>query len=147
MAAATRRRPLASLTGSGNPAGHSACLTARTSPACCSGDIFLCTTPMPPARAIAIAVRAPVTESIAALNSGIFSSISVVKRDLSATSPGNTWLCAGTTSTSSKVSAIPPGSGRNLGGNASVDIVGFFDEREDVDERKETERERLRLRL
>jgi hypothetical protein len=47
---------------------------------------------MPPSRAIAIAVRASVTESIAALTSGTDSSIFRVSRDRVSTSFGRTSL-------------------------------------------------------
>ena len=50
-------------------------LTARTSLACSSTVIFLCTMPMPPSCAMAIARRASVTVSIAEDISGIFNEI------------------------------------------------------------------------
>jgi hypothetical protein len=44
--------------------------TRSTSAACRSTDMFLCSTPMPPARAIAMAISLSVTVSIAADTSG-----------------------------------------------------------------------------
>ena len=55
--------------------------TRSTSAACRSIDMFLCSTPMPPARAIAIAISDSVTVSIAAETSGMLSSIPRVNRD------------------------------------------------------------------
>ena len=55
--------------------------TRSTSAACRSIDMFLCSTPMPPARAMAIAISDSVTVSIAAETSGIRSSIPREKRD------------------------------------------------------------------
>ena len=46
--------------------------TLSTSVACCSIVIFLCIIPMPPSRAIVIAMEDSVTVSIAALISGMF---------------------------------------------------------------------------
>ena len=67
-------------------------LTRRTSWACCSGVMFLWMTPMPPWRAMQIAVCASVTVSIAADSSGMFS---VISRDTllpTSTWPGSTSL-------------------------------------------------------
>jgi len=50
--------------------------------------MFLCNTPMPPARAIAIAISDSVTVSIAAAMSGTLSSMPRVKRDFVLTSLG-----------------------------------------------------------
>ena len=47
-----------------------------------------CSTPMPPSRAIAMAIRDSVTVSIAALTSGIFSEISRVRREVVSMSAG-----------------------------------------------------------
>ena len=58
---------------------------------------------MPPSRAIVIAVRASVTESIAALTSGTFSSTPRQRRVRTSTSFGKTSLYAGTRRTSSNV--------------------------------------------
>ncbi len=63
-------------------------LTRSTSAACRSIDMFLCSTPMPPARAIAIAMSDSVTVSIAAAISGTLSSMPRVKRDFVLTSLG-----------------------------------------------------------
>ena len=54
--------------------------TRRTCAAWSSGDMFLCTTPMPPAWAMAMAMPASVTVSIAAATSGMLSGISRVRR-------------------------------------------------------------------
>ena len=60
---------------------------------------------MPPSRAIVMAVRASVTESIAAESSGMLSSMPRVRRVFVSTSLGSTSLYAGTSSTSSNVNA------------------------------------------
>ena len=54
--------------------------TRRTCAACSSGVMFLWTTPMPPACAMAMAMLASVTVSIAAATSGMFSGMSRVNR-------------------------------------------------------------------
>ena len=82
-------------------------LTRSTSSACCSTDRLRWSTPMPPARAIAIASGASVTVSIAADMRGTRSSIPASEVVVS-TSDGNTSLQPGTTSKSSKVSASAP---------------------------------------
>ena len=51
-------------------------------------DMFLCSTPIPPARAIAIAISDSVTVSMAAEMSGMFSSMRRVNHDLVETSLG-----------------------------------------------------------
>ncbi len=79
--------------------------TERTSRACCSIVMFLCTMPMPPSCAIATARRASVTVSIAADINGMFNVIVRVRRVLRSTSEGRTWDRAGSSKTSSKVSA------------------------------------------
>ena len=56
--------------------------TRSTSAACRSIDMFLWSTPMPPARAIAIAISDSVTVSIAAETSGTRSSMPRVKREI-----------------------------------------------------------------
>jgi hypothetical protein len=66
----------------------SARLTFSTSRACSSGEKFLCTTPMPPSRAIVTAVRHSVTVSIAALRIGMFSLRSRVMRVRTSASDG-----------------------------------------------------------
>ena len=81
-------------------------LTLATSPACRAGDMFLCTTPMPPSCAMAMASRASVTVSMAADTSGMLSAMLRVRRVLRETSRGTTRECAGTSRTSSKVSAL-----------------------------------------
>ncbi len=53
-------------------------LTISTWPACSAIDRLRCSTPMPPWRAIAIAIRASVTVSIAELTSGTLSRIFLV---------------------------------------------------------------------
>ena len=80
--------------------------TRSTSDACSSIDRFLWMTPMPPCCAIAIASRDSVTVSIAALASGTFSRMLRVRRVLTSTWVGSTSECRGTSSTSSKVSAV-----------------------------------------
>ena len=55
-------------------------LTLSTSKAWASTDIFLWIMPMPPSRAMQIAVLDSVTESIAALSSGVLSFISFVNQ-------------------------------------------------------------------
>ncbi len=79
--------------------------TARTSSACCSGVMFLCTMPMPPSWAIAIASLDSVTVSMAADIRGMLRVISRVRRVWSLTSFATTSDSPGTSSTSSKVSA------------------------------------------
>ncbi len=66
---------------------------------------------MPPAWAIAIAIGASVTVSIAELSSGMFSRIDRVTRVAVSTCPGSTSDAAGTSRTSSKVSASRTGIG------------------------------------
>jgi hypothetical protein len=61
--------------------------------------------PIPPSRAMVMAVLASVTESIAAERNGMFSSISRVSCVLVSTSLGRTSLYPGARRTSSKVSA------------------------------------------
>ena len=79
--------------------------TRSTSAACRSIDMFLWSTPMPPARAIAIAMSDSVTVSIAADTSGMRSSMPREKRETTETSFGCVRECRGTRRTSSKVSA------------------------------------------
>ena len=79
-------------------------LTRSTSAACRSMDMFLCSTPIPPARAIAMAISDSVTVSMAAETSGTFRGIVRVKREAVRTSRGWTVECRGTSRTSSKVS-------------------------------------------
>ena len=81
--------------------------TRSTSAACRSIDMFLCSTPMPPERAMAIAMSASVTVSMAAATNGMLSGMVRVKRLTIETSRGCTLECRGTSSTSSNVSAIP----------------------------------------
>ncbi len=61
--------------------------------------------PIPPSRAMRIAVAASVTVSIAELTSGMRSGIAGVSRVAVSTSRGMTSLKAGTSKTSSKVNA------------------------------------------
>ena len=70
-----------------------------------SMDIFLCTIPIPPSRAIAIASLYSVTVSMAADTIGTFIDNSLVSWDRIETSRGRTSEYAGTKSTSSNVSA------------------------------------------
>ena len=70
-----------------------------------SMDMFLCSTPIPPARAIAMAISASVTVSIAADTSGTFSSILRVNHDRVDTSLGCVMEWRGASRTSSNVSA------------------------------------------
>ena len=79
-------------------------LTISTCSACWLIDMFLWMTPMPPSRAMAMAMRYSVTVSIAELISGIFSRIFFVRLVCRSTSAGSTSLAAGISSTSSKVS-------------------------------------------
>ena len=81
-------------------------LTRSTSDACSSGDRFLWMTPMPPCCAMAIARRDSVTVSMAALSSGTLTRMFRVTHDVTSTSLGMTVECRGTSSTSSKVSAV-----------------------------------------
>ena len=64
--------------------------TRSTSAACRSIDMFLWSTPMPPARAMAIAMSASVTVSIAAETSGTLSGMLRVKRLFTSTLRGCT---------------------------------------------------------
>ena len=66
--------------------------------------MFRWTKPIPPSCAIAIAMRASVTVSIAADTSGMFRRIRRDRRVETSASRGTTALAAGTSSTSSKVS-------------------------------------------
>src|SRR3989344_1734043 len=87
----------------------SARFTFSTSAAWFSAERFLCITPIPPSRASAAAVACSVTVSIAALTIGMFRvilGVILVRRE---TSFGSTLEAAGTTSTSSKVSAYSLG--------------------------------------
>ena len=76
--------------------------TLRTWAACCSMLMFLCKCPGR-LHVHVIASAASVTVSIAADNIGVFKVISLVRRVRISTSLGNTWLYAGTSSTSSNV--------------------------------------------
>ena len=78
--------------------------TRSTSSACCSTDIFLWMTPMPPSRAIAIAIAASVTVSIPALIRGTFNFTFLLSVVATLTSFGNTSDLRGTNKTSSNVS-------------------------------------------
>ena len=75
--------------------------TRSTCRAWSSMDRLRCSTPMPPSRAIAIAMRDSVTVSIAADSSGTSTSISRVNRDRVITSDGTTSVSPGSSRTSS----------------------------------------------
>ena len=79
--------------------------TMATSIACSSIVKFLCTTPIPPTCAMAIAKRCSVTVSIAAEISGTLRFIFWVKRVLISVLTGKTAERAGSSKTSSKVKA------------------------------------------
>src|SRR3984893_8587920 len=81
-------------------------LTLATSAAWAFGGMFLCTIPIPPSWAIAIARRASVTVSIAAERSGMFREMLEVRRVWRLTSRGTTVEWAGSSRTSSKVRAF-----------------------------------------
>ena len=78
-------------------------LTVSTCDACSSIDRLRCRTPMPPALAIAMAMRDSVTVSIAELTSGTRSVMLRVTRDDVSTSLGITSDADGSSRTSSKV--------------------------------------------
>ena len=79
--------------------------TRRTCSACRSGSRLRWITPIPPACAMAIAMAASVTVSIAEAMIGMLSGISGVMRVRISTSDGSTSDRPGLSSTSSKVSA------------------------------------------
>jgi len=81
-------------------------LTLATSAACALGFRFLCTMPMPPSWARAIARRDSVTVSMAAESRGRLSCILRVRRVARLTSRGRIAEWAGTRRTSSNVSAF-----------------------------------------
>ena len=81
----------------------SACLTSVTSAHSSSAVMFRWITPIPPSRAIAIAMAASVTVSIAAETSGMFSAIRREKRERVSVWSGSTPEAAGWSRTSSKV--------------------------------------------
>ena len=72
-----------------------------------SMDMFLWITPMPPSRAMAMAMRYSVTVSIAALMTGMFRRTFFVRYVVRSTSAGRISLSAGTSNTSSKVRPSP----------------------------------------
>ena len=80
-------------------------LTLVTSSACCAAERFLWMNPSPPACAMAMAVRASVTVSIAALTMGMLMRMLRVSCAETSTCRGSTSLSAGSSKTSSKVSA------------------------------------------
>src|SRR5690242_4905472 len=80
-------------------------LTLVTSSACCWMVRFLCTNPSPPSCAMAMAVRASVTVSMAALTMGMRSRRFLVSWAPTSTCRGRTSLSAGRRRTSSKVRA------------------------------------------
>ena len=75
--------------------------TRRTSSACRSAVMLLCSIPMPPSRASAMASADSVTVSIAADTSGTLRRMRGVRSVDVSTSRGITSLCAGTSRTSS----------------------------------------------
>ena len=79
----------------------SARFTFLTFMACCSIVMFLCKTPIPPSRAMAIAILLSVTVSIAAELIGTFKDIFLVNFDLILTSLGKISEYAGINRTSS----------------------------------------------
>ena len=81
--------------------------TMSTCSACMSMGMLLWMTPMPPSRAMAMAMRYSVTVSIAALMMGVLSLIFFVRYVERSTSVGRTLLSAGTSRTSSKVNPSP----------------------------------------
>ena len=81
-------------------------LTLVTSSACCAGLRFLWMKPIPPDCAMAMAVRASVTVSMAALTNGILRRMLRLSWAATSTWRGRTSLSAGSKRTSSKVSAI-----------------------------------------
>src|SRR5258706_7558842 len=97
--------------------------TLATSAPCCLGVMFLCTMPMPPSWASAMARRDSVTVSMAADSSGIFSWMVRVSRVVRLTSRGRTVEWAGTRRTSSKVSAFWMTRMQNL--DAKRDYIGW----------------------
>ena len=82
-------------------------LTMSTCSACMSMGMLLCMTPMPPSRAMAMAMRYSVTVSMAALMMGMLSLMFFVRLVERSTSGGSTLLSAGTSSTSSNVRPSP----------------------------------------
>ena len=78
-------------------------LTVSISSACCSMLIFLWMMPIPPSRAIAIAILEVVTVSMAEVRNGAFSRIPFTRSVEMSTSAGTTSERAGTKRTSSKV--------------------------------------------
>ncbi len=114
-------------------------LTRRTSPACRSGSRLRWMTPMPPAWAMAIAMAASVTVSIAEATMGMFRKMSRVIRERMSTSVGRT--------------SEKPGfnkhvvEGESLAG-AAVDCLGHAEllaARGDRDESRYRRPDRLRL--
>ncbi|GBE36400.1 hypothetical protein BMS3Bbin07_00547 [bacterium BMS3Bbin07] len=81
-------------------------LTLSTSRPCLSGDIALCMNPMPPSLAMAMAMEASVTVSIAAVTMGVFKLILRVRYVVTSTSFGITSDFAGMRRTSSKVRPV-----------------------------------------
>ena len=99
-------------------------LTRLTSRAWWATERFLCTIPIPPERAMAMAVSPSVTVSIAELTNGIRSSRPTVSRVRVSTSLGKTSENAGSRRTSSKVSPSrirsPSGAGRSVTGTSKA---------------------------
>jgi hypothetical protein len=79
--------------------------TLTTCSACASGSRLRWITPMPPACAIAIAICASVTVSMAEATIGMLSGMARVMRERMSASDGSTSDRLGSSSTSSKVSA------------------------------------------
>ena len=90
-------------------------LTMSTCSAWSSADMLRCSTPTPPWRAIAIAMRASVTVSMAEDTSGVRSVMLRVSRVVVSTSLGSWSETAGWSSTSSKVRPR----GANLAGSSA----------------------------
>ena len=84
----------------------SAFLTRSTKATSCSAVQFRCKTPIPPARARAIAIADSVTVSMAELTSGIDRGMFFENFDFTSTSLGSVQDSAGSISTSSNVNAV-----------------------------------------
>ena len=80
---------------------------------------------MPPACAMAMAMRASVTVSMAEERSGMFIAMARVTRVAVSASPGRTALAAGTRSTSSKVRASRISIGTSVGGSGRLAASPF----------------------
>ena len=83
-------------------------------------------TPMPPCCAMAMAISDSVTVSIAALSSGTFSLMFLVRRVLTSTCAGSTVECRGTSRMSSKVSAVRRPAPSDFFSFVSVSVSGVI---------------------